>query len=483
MKLLAITLLSLFFIHSETLTAQGFATFGSSEEDKSYSIDFSNNNFYIAGTTRKDNRSAADYFVLKIGLNGYKNQEFVFGDFHRDIGKDILVNENGIFVLGKTWDGGFPNNDMVLTRLGFDGKIKWKKYYGGTHNDLGHKMAETKGGGFIMAGFNRSVDDFGNAYLVKADANGELEWEKDFGGIYVDHGFDVLENANNEIIMAGTLGGFYNPTSTDFLNRDADIFVIKTDGNGNEIWSKTYGGESHDWAKSIIESPEGGYFICGSSQSEGAGSFDLFLMKIDEDGNQIWMKTYGGDDWEYGESVQWSTDQHLYLLGTSASFSGNYKPDHFLVKTNLNGDIIWSETFGGPYSDYSSGLVATPDSGCVFTGWTDNGTHGKQDVVFYKIAKDGTAESISGLRPLNDSIEQITVFPNPANTKFSVLIDTRLKTDFQMRLYNLQGELMYEDTIQPNIAIPQFAELPSGTYVVSILNNDNVIYNTKLIFH
>jgi hypothetical protein len=283
--------------------------------------------------------------------------------------------------------------------------------------------------------------------------------------------------------MVGTLGGFYNPTSTDFLNHDAEIFVVKTDRDGNEIWSNIYGGESHDWAKCIIESPDGGYFICGSSQSEGAGSFDMFLMKIDEDGNQLWLKTYGGKDWEYGESVRLSTDEKLYLLGTSTSFSGNYKPDHFLVKADINGNVIWSETFGGPNSDYSSEMVATADSGCVFTGWTEIGTNGKHDVVYYKIAKNGVAESISGVQPLNDSIEQITVFPNPAKNNFSVLIDTRLKTDFQMRLYNLQGELMYEDTIQPNIAIPQFAELPSGTYVVSILSNDNVLYNTKLIFY
>ncbi|MEE4286168.1 MAG: T9SS type A sorting domain-containing protein [Mariniphaga sp.] len=466
----------------QMIYAQEMLFHGTPEKDIANSITQYNDSYYIVGTTRKTAKSPADYYVLQLNKNGSLKNEFVFGEIHSDNGNDIIVDEDGIFVLGKTWTGGYPNNDMLLSKLDFNGNRIWKKYYGGERNDLGHKFIKTRNGDFVMAGFNRTVDDFGDVYLVRTDKNGEIIWENHFGERYIDHGFSVVENEAGELVIAGTKGGFYNPTSTDYLNSDAEIFIIKTDAAGQEIWQKTYGGTSHDWAKAIIQAPGGGYFVCGSTQSTGAGSFDVFLMKLDEDGNQLWLKTYGGTDWEYGESVQLSDDNHLFLLATSASYSGNFKPDHLLIKTDLEGEIIWSNTFGSEDSDYSSALVCTPDSGCAFTGWSNPGTIGKEDIVFYKISKNGEPQTISYFEPVNDSIEQIQIFPNPAKDSFSVKIETKVSSNFELKLYDLNGALVYENTVEPNALKSFSGNLPSGTYILQLRNN-TFNYSSKLVFH
>jgi hypothetical protein len=475
------SIFTIYILLPSVLFSQNVLFHGTPEEDIARSITQYKNHFYLVGTTRKTHKSPADYYVLQLNENGSLKNEFIFGEIHSDTGNDILVDDEGIFVLGKTWTGGYPNNDMLLSKLDFSGKRLWKKYYGSEKNDLGHKFISTHDGGFTLVGYSEGIDNFGNVYIVKTDKNGGILWENHFGEKYIDHGFSVVENEAGEFIIAGTKGGFYNPTSNDYLNPNAEIYIIKTDAQGQEIWQKTYGSKSHDWAKEIIQAPGGGYFVCGSTQREGAGSFDMFLMKLDENGNQIWLKTYGGSDWEYGETVQLSEDNYLYLLATSASYSDDFKPDHLLFKTDLEGEIVWSNIFGSENSDYSSALVCTADSGCAFTGWGISDALGKEDIVFYKISKNGEAQSISYFEPINDSIEQIHIFPSPAKDNFSVMIETKVSSGFQLKLFDLNGALVYENSIEPNVLKNFSGNLPSGVYILQIQNN-RFKYSSKLIF-
>ncbi len=473
-------LVFLVLIIQNSLTAQNAKYFGTAQEDIANDIISYNQNYYIVGTTRLTDTSALDYFILEVDTNGAANDPIIFGGIHQDRGNDILINENGIFVLGSTWDGGFSNNDMLLSKLSFNGEIEWQQFYGSFHNEQGFGVVSCKDGGFGVVGFTKSLDDFGDVYFVKADKNGEKLWENNFGTRFVDYGFNLIENNVGEFILIGTQGGFYNPTRTDFTNHDADILIIKTNNRGEEVWYKTYGGSSHDWAKDIIAAPGGGYFISGSTQTYGAGSFDVFLMKIDEDGNELWMKTFGGADYEYGEKVRLGVDGNLYITATSASFSDNSKPDHFIIKTDQNGDEIWSKTFGTDGSDYSSGLVATPDSGIVFTGHTTPGELGKTDVVFYKLSKDGDAQIISSIFP-TDSINSIMVYPNPASQKFSVNATSAFNTKLKFSLFNLNGiEVMNKEIITNSPTEIQTNE-NSGVYIYRFEKEGKILHSGKII--
>ena len=370
---------------------------GSAQEDFAHSLKMYQGKYYIVGTTRKDAKSAKDYYIIQLRSNGLVEKRFTIGFPKHDVGNQILVDEQGVFVFGSAYDFGFPNVDMHLFKIGDNGQVEWEKFYGTQYQELGFNVIRTRDGGFAMIGFSNTQFDGGDMYCVKTDKVGILEWEQLFGSPKVDYGFSLVENKNEEILFAGTENGFFNPTQTEFQTHDANILIVKTDKNGNKLWYKTYGGESHDWSKDIITAPDGGYFVCGSTQSFGEGSFDIFLMKIDENGNELWMKTFGGAEFDYGEKLQLGADGNIYILGTSASFSDNLKPDHFIVKTDLNGEEIWNKVLGTDSSDYSSGMVATPDSGIVFTGWTNSGEFGKSDIVFYKLLKNGETIIISGI--------------------------------------------------------------------------------------
>jgi len=462
--------------------AQDAIMLGTKQEDIANSLTAYGGKYYIAGTSRKDEKSAKDYYILCLNADGTIASEALYGFQHHDVGSQVLVDSQGVFVIGSAYDFGFPNVDMHLFKLGKNGLPEWEKFYGTQYQDMGFDVIRTSDGGFAMIGYSNTQLDGGDFFFVKADSNGEMQWEKLFGPKYVDYGFSLLENKEGDYMLAGTENGFYNPTQTDFSTHDADILLIKTDNSGELKWYKTFGGNGHDWAKDIILAPEGGYFVCGSTQSYGSGSFDVFLMKVDESGNEEWMKTFGGPEFEYGESVQISEDNMLYMIGTSASYSGNLKPDQFLIKTNLDGDIIWTKTFGGLGSDYGTDLICTPDSGCMYTGWTDQGSHGRSDIVLCKVSKDGNPEVISAYSPFNDSLELIQVFPNPVQNKISVKITSKNEGNFKFSLFDINGKKVFEDNVTLNTINEFSPSVLPGIYFYTVINKGDNIFRGKLIF-
>lgn len=463
--------------------AQNANFYGSEQEEMANCIVEHDGNLFLLGTKRDSESSASNYYVMQLYANGRVKNEFTFGGEHRDIGKHILVRDDGMYILGRTWDGGLPNNDMYFTKVDFEGQQLWARYFGGIHNDFGHKFIQTRDGGFAMAGFvrnQRNGNDWGDLFLVKTDAEGNQLWESSFGEKYIDHGFDVVENNNNELIMVGTLGGFYNPTSIDFLNHDADIVVIKTNSRGEEIWTQIFGGSGHDWAKEIISAPYGGYYVCGSTQSFGAGSFDFFLLKIDENGNEEWIKTYGGKDFDYGETLRIGKDNCLYILGSSASYATDFKPDHLLIKTDLNGNEIWYNTYGTDGSDYSSSLICTKDTSCIFTGWTDLGEHGNKDIVLYKVTAQGQLEVVSTIVS-NDPATTISVFPNPARQKFWVELYASYDFEAFFLLCDITGKEIEKHQIRSNQKVELTTNLKSGAYLYQIEKENSVLHSGKIV--
>jgi hypothetical protein len=464
------------------LNAQEYKILGTPQEDISHSLKEYQGIYYIVGTTRKTKESAKDYYFLSLYADGSIKRQLTYGFTNHDIGNQVLADELGIYLFGNSFDYGFANVDMHLAKIDENGDIKWNKFFGTKYQDLGFDIIRTNDDGFAMIGFsNLPPYDGGDMYCVKADKDGNVEWEKSFGPPKVDYGFGLLQNSSDEFLFVGTQNGFYNPTQTEFATHDADIMIVKTDKLGNVIWNKTYGGSSHDWAKNIILAPDGGYYVCGSTQSYGSGSFDMFLMKIDEDGNELWIKTYGGSNFEYGEKVVIGKDKNLYLIGTSASFSDNKMPDYFLVKTNLDGDTIWTRSIDGGGSEYGSGLVASSDSGCVFSGYTNNTTNQGMDISLYRITKDGTIETLTNYSPLPDSVEFVQIFPNPSKNRFTLRFQGVAHGNYYLELYSIKGEKVYSQKVEPDITNSITSNVAPGTYVCRLSNNSTWNYSTKII--
>ena len=276
------------------------------------------------------------------------------------------------------------NGDIWLLKIDLDGNEIWNTYLGGSYGELKSDIKETADGGLIMAGVTRSndVDVSGNhgyydIWLVKLDVNGSLLWQKCFGGSSgeSDDSFDVkvLETVDYGYIIAGTTESNDGDVSGNHGGYDA--WVFKVDGSGNLEWQKCYGGTNDDDVRSIEKTSDGGYILIGTTLSVNGdvqgnnGYSDMWVVKIDSEGNLQWQKCLGGTSAEYGYSAHQTNDGGYFLGGmTSTQNNGDVSGNHgfydfWLVK--LSTDLSVESPFqknSSLFPNPSIGIITIPGS-------------------------------------------------------------------------------------------------------------------------
>jgi len=308
-----------------------------------------------------------DVYLIKTDENGNEVWSKTFGGRDWDWGYSVQQTSDGGYIIAGVRSFGAPNTDVYLIKTDENGNEVWSKTFGGRGRDWGHSVQQTSDGGYIIAGGTRSVPiNDTDVYLIKTDENGNEVWSKTFGGRGCDWSYSVQQTSDGGYIITG-----FTKTGSFFADGDSDVYLIKTDENGNEVWSKTFGGRDWDIALSVQQTSDGGYIITGCTKSFGAGDYDVYLIKTDENGNEVWSKTFGGRDRDRGTSVQQTSDGGYIIVGYTCSF-GTGDSDVYLIKTDENGNLVWSRTFGGPYDDYGYSVQQTSDGGYIIVGATSS---------------------------------------------------------------------------------------------------------------
>lgn len=249
----------------------------------------------------------------------------------------------------------------------------WTRIYGGFDYDVGRSLQTTSDQGYIIAGETASFGTGGkDIYLIKTNTNGDTMWTRTYGRAADDWGNSAQQTSDGGYIIAGCL----DPTGT----ADYDICLIKTDSNGDTMWTKTFGSTGYDEARSIEQTTDGGYVMTGITNSYGSGDYDVFLLKTNAGGDTVWMRTFGGDGWDEGNSVRQTLDGGYIIAGISSSFtSGDY--DVYLIKTDANGDTIWTKTYGVTVDEGGRSVLQTSDDGYIVVGYIKTATGGENTYV------------------------------------------------------------------------------------------------------
>ena len=258
----------------------------------------------------------------------------------------------------------------------------WTKVYGGSSADGAYSIQQTKDGGYIVAAH---VNSFGaglhDVYLIKTDAKGDTVWTRIYGG---------TNEERLRAVQQTTEGGYILVSETlSFGAGSADVYLIKTDSSGNLMWTKTYGGSSSDYGYSVRQTLDGGYIIAGYTSSFGAGTSDVYLIRTDNNGDISWAKTYGGTSSDFGYSVLQTTDGGYVVAGYTESFG--IAGDIYLIHTDADGSLVWSKSFGGTGNDRGWSVQQTTDGGYVIAGFSESFGAGNKDVYLIKTDEFGSS--------------------------------------------------------------------------------------------
>lgn len=239
----------------------------------------------------------------------------------------------------------------------------WYQTYGGTSSDSSDDVKQTEDGGFIIVG---GTESYGNGsadvWLIKTDAEGNELWNKTFGGKKIEYGIEVMQTDDKGYLILGTINNF------DDKN---DVWLIKTDPDGNELWNKTIAGPEGDIAFSIRQTSDDGFIIVGGTNSFGQGDTDVWLIKTDPNGTEQWNRTFGGNLIDVGHAVEQTSDGGFILVGATTETS-HYSDDIWVIKTNKTGILEWNRTYGGSKTEEATDILINPDGSYIVVGSTQS---------------------------------------------------------------------------------------------------------------
>lgn len=481
------------------------------------------------GNKTDDNQGDLDYWIWKMDEKGDLDWQKSFGGSGFDLLQSIKNTRDGGFILAGTSSSGtgFQKKedckgitDYWVIKLDAIGGEQWQRTIGGSGQDELLCAFQTKDGGYILGGssssgppvisntkadgkslsttkadlFNKSEKSRGNMdyWIVKLDKQGDIEWQKTYGGQYADVLRSMEQTTDNGYILAGYSNSPISGDKTVNNKGVGDFWIIKINDTGEIQWQNIYGAEGDDQPYVIHQTIDGGYIVGGNSNSKNAlttmggivsNGTDYWVLKLDQDGAVLWSKTYDFGKVDILTSLVENKDQ-TYLIGGYAQ-GENRGPrggvvgkamsmvnkekdginDYIALKIDDKGEQIWSKTVGSAGEDILRKLVETRDGGYLMAGTSNssaskdkNGSIGGNDFWVVKLKDKQKVEKIKS------SIEAI---PNPATTYTNVIIGYDFKQG-TATLVDIAGRILQEFAIDSRTVPVNLSRYSEGIYIVKI---------------
>ena len=313
--------------------------------------------------------------------------EYNYGGINGQGGFSVCQTSNGGYVVGgEAWPDKYGLNDIYLLKTDINGVEEWSYIYEDGFQERCAKIIQSLDGGYVICGQQRSLGSgsggFSDVLFIKTDSNGLLEWTQTYGGDGYQFGFDVLSLADGGYLVVG--------------ENDNKPYLLKIDSVGTELWSTTYSQMASSSANSVKQTVFGNYIITGWVNSNGSNETDIFIIKADSLGNIMWVQNYGDNTTsEGGLGIEVSNDGgYVVCANKKPAGEGDSTYDIFVVKTDIDGNVLWEQTYGNGDKDIAREIKKTNDGGYILVGDTRSfiQTDNDDDIYLLKINSIGEEE-------------------------------------------------------------------------------------------
>ena len=431
-------------------------------------LETSDGGYIMVGDTQSAGAGGWDIGLIKTDVNGVTEWTQTYGGIYEDRGQSIQhTADGGYIILGTTASYGAGSYDIWLVKIDNEGNEQWTQTFGGASADWGYYVEQTTDEGYIITGaYDPGSYWIWDVFLIKTDSEGNAEWTKTFDG---DDSHDV-----GHCVKQTSEGGYI---ITGYTYRESsDLWLIKTDANGNIEWDNTYGDtELPEQGYSVIQSGDE-YIITGFAKPEYETSiqYDVWILKTDIDGNEIWNKTYGDIEDDRSYDIKPTLDNNFIIAGFTDSYgAGNY--DMWLLKIDNEGDTLWTKTIGDEYLNRARSVIQISDGSYVIAGDKYAGLDdGEYNYYLAKLDPEGDVE-------INEKIQtedNFICYPNPTTGIFNLKASER---PLSVEITDVSGQIIYTSQIQ-NFKTSQIdiSNQPKGIYFIKI-QTENRIYTDKII--
>jgi hypothetical protein len=481
-------------------------TIGGSEDDTPFSLIQTNDggtliggysDSDISGDKTENSRGGKDYWIVKLDGSGNIQWQKTYGGNNDDTIWTVIETSDGGFMAGGFSDSDMSgdktensqgNLDFWVLKLDSAGNIQWQNTIGGNGIDRLRSIIETDDEYFILGGSSSSDISGDRTYPLIGSTDTWLVWLNSSGSIIYQKSFGFGTSLNLYKLAKTNDGGSILSATLQTTSDSDDFAIIKINNSGITEWQKFIGGSMFDSYPEISQTQDSGYILAGASDSNisgdksenSQGSFDYWVVKLDENGNVIWQNTIGGSEEEQPYSIFQTADGGYFICGFSPSnISGDKtensigESDIWILKLNNVGIIEWQNTIGGSEIDGRPRAIQTTDgSFLIATGSSSNisgdkneNSRGNSDFWIIKHA------AILGLEG-NLFNNAITLYPNP--TKNALQISTQDKTIDKINIYTITGSKILQlevNTVSPTVDI---SSLAAGVYYVQLYSGKNV---------